>query len=96
MDIASYRSSTDDELAAAVANGDRAAFAEIYDRLAPRVLGRVMAEIADTRLAEELVFHTFVEFWRQAPRIDRSRGSAAAWLFTAARARPVGPETAVA
>jgi RNA polymerase sigma-70 factor (ECF subfamily) len=96
MEIAHYRLSTDDELAAAVANGDRNAFAEIYDRMAPRVLGRVMADIADARLAEELVVHTFVEFWRQAPRIDRSRGSTATWLLTAARARPAGPETAVA
>jgi hypothetical protein len=83
MDITLSHNSTDDELLAAVARGDRVAFAELYDRFAPHVLARVTSEVADTRQALDTVADVFVEFWRQAPRLDRTAGRVATWMFTA-------------
>jgi DNA-directed RNA polymerase specialized sigma24 family protein len=62
MDITLSHNSTDDELLAAVARGDRVAFAELYDRFAPHVLARVTSEVADTRQALDTVADVFVEF----------------------------------
>ncbi|WP_411698913.1 sigma factor [Conyzicola sp.] len=83
MDLARYISSTDDELLAEVAKGDQTAFGELYDRFAPHVFARVRQQIADRKLADEMVLEVFLEFWRQAPRLDRSVGRVATWLFTA-------------
>ncbi|GAB3605060.1 hypothetical protein GCM10027413_04690 [Conyzicola nivalis] len=82
MDTAHCVNSTDDELLVAVAKGDQNAFAELYDRFAPLVFARARSQISDGRLAEEMVVDVFLEFWRQAPRLDRTVGRVASWLFT--------------
>ena len=87
MGIATQSGSTNDELAAAVALGDQGAFAELYDRLAPEIFGRVMNQVDDAAAAEEIVANVFLEFWRQAPRLDRFPGGVSAWLLTAAQVR---------
>lgn len=75
---------SEDELAAAIALGDRDAFAELYERFAPLLLGRVSNREPDPRVAESIVLSVFVEFWRQAPRIDARRENIAAWLLARA------------
>ena len=67
-------SSLDEELLAGlmaqVADGDQAAFAQIYDRLAPTVFGVARRVLRDPAQAEEVSQEVFVEVWRQASRFD--------------------------
>ena len=98
MDTARYTVSTDDELLAAVADGDRIAFSELYDRLAPRVFGHAHDRVGDLLAAEDITREVFLDFWRRAPRLDRGDGSVAAWLCTTQlrRGSSEAPESASA
>jgi len=74
------------ELIEAVARRrDRAAFAELFRRFAPRVKAFVMRSGADPDMAQEVAQETMVLVWRRAETFDRSRGGAATWIFTMAR-----------
>jgi RNA polymerase sigma-70 factor (ECF subfamily) len=81
MDITLCMNSRDDELLAAVAKGDHDAFSEIYDRFAPHVFARANKQLVDGGQAAAAVRGVFLEFWRQAPRLDSSRVNVATWLF---------------
>jgi RNA polymerase sigma-70 factor (ECF subfamily) len=74
---------------ASVADGDQAAFALVYDALAPTVYGVVRRVLRDPAQAEEVTQEVFVEIWRQAARFDASRGSVRTWSHTIAHRRAV-------
>jgi RNA polymerase sigma-70 factor (ECF subfamily) len=78
-----------DELLRAVARGSEAAFAELYDLVAPRVYGLVLRVVRDPSQSEEVTQEALVEIWRTASRFDPNRGSATAWMFTIAHRRAV-------
>lgn len=72
-------------LLGAIAHGDRRAFGELYDLLAPQLLG-VALRIARRRdLAEDALQEAFVKVWTQAARYDPGRGAATAWLVVMVR-----------
>jgi RNA polymerase sigma-70 factor (ECF subfamily) len=77
------------ELLRAVARGDEAAFAQLYDMVAPRVYGLVRRVLRDRAQAEEVAQEALLEVWRTAARFDPARGSATAWVFTIAHRRAV-------
>ncbi|MBM7802928.1 RNA polymerase sigma-70 factor (ECF subfamily) [Curtobacterium luteum] len=78
-----------DELLTRVANGDQAAFSDLYDELSGRVLGLVTRLLRDRAQSEEVTQEVFLEVWQQATRFDRSRGTAASWVLTMAHRRAV-------
>jgi RNA polymerase sigma-70 factor (ECF subfamily) len=78
-----------DDLLKRVARGDEAAFAALYDQVAPRVFGLVKRVVRDPAQAEEVTQEVLVEVWRTAGRFDPAKGTAAGWLFTIARRRAV-------
>jgi RNA polymerase sigma-70 factor, ECF subfamily len=78
-----------DELLQATARGDQAAFAELYDLLAPMVYGVIRRVVRDPSQSEEVAQEVFVEVWRTATRFDASRGSAQTWVLTMAHRRAV-------
>lgn len=80
---------TEDELLAMVARGDQEAFAALYDRLAPSVLGVVRGVVRDPAQSEEVAQEVLVEVWKQASRFDEERGSARTWILTIAHRRAV-------
>lgn len=74
---------------ARVAEGDQAAFASLYDVLAPSVFGVVRRVLRDPSQAEEVTQEVFVEIWRLAARFDPERGSVRTWAVTIAHRRAV-------
>ena len=75
----------DETLLGRVAEGDEAAFAELYDRFARPVYTLCVRALGDRGRAEDATQEAFASIWRAARTFDRSRGSAAAWIFTVAR-----------
>lgn len=80
---------TAESLLIAAAMGDQAAFAALYERLAPQVLGIATRVLRDRALAEEVAQEVLVEAWRKADRFDPTRGSASAWITTLTHRRAV-------
>lgn len=74
---------------AAVAAGDQAAFARLYDVLAPTVFGVVKRVVRDPAQSEEVTQEVFVEVWRNAARFDTGRGIVRSWVVTIAHRRAV-------
>ena len=72
-----------------VADGDRTAFAELYDRISSRVLGLVIRLLRDRSQSEEVTQEIFLEIWQSAGRFDSQRGSGMAWVLTMAHRRAV-------
>jgi RNA polymerase sigma-70 factor (ECF subfamily) len=78
---------TDAELLREVAGGDRAAFGELYDRLAPGALALGYRMLGSRREAEDLVHDVFLECWRDASLYDPTRASVRTWLLVRTRSR---------
>ncbi|SMQ71826.1 sigma-70 family RNA polymerase sigma factor [Agreia sp. VKM Ac-1783] len=72
-----------------VADGDQRSFAELYDRVAPRVLGLIKRLLIDHAQSEEVAQEVFLEIWRTATRFDPQRGAALSWVLTMAHRRAV-------
>lgn len=79
----------DDALMRAVAGGDEAAFARLYDRVAPSVLGVCLRVIRDRAMAEEVAQEVLLEAWEKADRFDGDRGTLSGWITTLAHRRAV-------
>jgi RNA polymerase sigma-70 factor (ECF subfamily) len=88
-DFMSDAPATLDELLARVAQGDQAAFAELYDQIAPRVLGLVRRLLRDHAQSEEVTQEIFLEIWQNATRYDSAKGGASTWIMTMAHRRAV-------
>jgi RNA polymerase sigma-70 factor, ECF subfamily len=78
---------TDAELLREVARGDRAAFGELYDRLAPSMLSLGYHLLGSQRDAEDLVHDVFLECWQRAAQYDPSRASVRVWFLVRTRSR---------
>ncbi len=76
-------------LLALVAQGDRAAFADLYDATAPRVLGLIRRILVDYAQSEEVAQEVFLEIWQSAGRFEPNRGSATTWILTMAHRRAI-------
>ena len=77
------------QLLSAVAAGDQQAFGELYDEVAPRVLGLITRILRDRAQSEEVAQELFLEVWQTASRFDPNRGQAATWILTMAHRRAV-------
>ena len=74
--------STDAELLASVAAGDRGAFEAFYRRHAPWLVLRLRHRCADEALVDDVVQETFLAVWRGKARYtERESGGVAGWLW---------------
>ena len=80
---------SDEILVRAIANGDTAALAALYDRHAPLMLGLARRIVIGKAEAEDIVHDVFVEAWRRAADYDENRGSVRAWLLLRTRSRAI-------
>lgn len=71
---------SDGDLLRAVADRDRAALRDLYDRHAPWLRARLTRRCGDEGLVEEAVQDTFLAVWR-TPGSYRGSGDVAAWLW---------------
>jgi RNA polymerase sigma-70 factor (ECF subfamily) len=78
-----------EELVAAAARGDEAAFAALYDQTSPRVYGMVLRVIRDPAQAAEVTQDVYLEVWRQSARFDAGKGGVLPWLLMIAHRRAV-------
>ena len=74
---------------AAVAAGDQAAMAVIYDRYAGMVVALSRRILHDPAAADELAADVFVELWRRAVAFDARRAGLATYLMTLVRSRGI-------
>jgi len=78
-----------DALVEAVATGDRAAFARVFEFYAPRVKAYLLRLNSSDALAEELTQEVMLSVWRKASSFDRAQASASTWIFRIARNRRI-------
>jgi RNA polymerase sigma-70 factor (ECF subfamily) len=83
------RDSSDAELLRAVARGDEAALASLYDRYASILLGLLLRILHSRGEAEDVLQEVFLQVWRRAGDFDESRGRGFTWLVTLARSRAI-------
>jgi len=66
---------------------DERALEELYDLLAPWVLGLAFRILQDEDEAEEVVADAFAQVWRRVDRHDAQRGPLVPWILAIARNR---------
>jgi RNA polymerase sigma-70 factor (ECF subfamily) len=79
----------DEELAAALVDGDHDALAELYRRHGGAVWAVARRVCNDRTMAEDVTQTVFVDLWRRPERFDPTRGSLRPWLIAQAHARAV-------
>lgn len=76
-----------EEIVAACAARDQAAFRDLYDRTAGRLMAVAMAILHRRDWAEEALQDAYVNVWRHAASYDPARGTAMTWLMAIVRYR---------
>ena len=79
----------DAPLVAAMAAGDRDAFATLYDHYAPRVYGMAMRVLGRDADAEAVVSDVFLSLWKDPKGFDPSRGPFRTYVLLLARSRSI-------
>jgi RNA polymerase sigma-70 factor (ECF subfamily) len=77
------------ELIRRMAQGQRTALEDLYDRYAQLVFNVAVRIVQNHADAEEVVQEVFWQAWRQASRYEPVRGAPWAWLVMLARARAI-------
>jgi RNA polymerase sigma-70 factor (ECF subfamily) len=75
------------EFLARVAQGDRDAFAALYDSTSALVYSLVIRIVGNRADAEEVTLDVYLQVWRDARRFDSVRGGVRSWLAMLARSR---------
>lgn len=83
------RQIADARLLTRIAGGDRAAFAELYDRFSRPLYSTSLRILGDASEAQDILHDTFIVLWEKADTFDASRGSAFAWAVTLVRNRAI-------
>lgn len=71
------------------AEGDKDAFAGVYDQTAGRVHAITRRVVRDVAQAEEVTQEVMLDVWRKAATFDAHRGNALSWILTIAHRRAV-------
>ncbi|MCX5745521.1 MAG: sigma-70 family RNA polymerase sigma factor [Proteobacteria bacterium] len=77
----------DAELVQAMAAGDPAAMATLYERHSGLLMGLALRIVRDRQEAEDLLHDVFLEAWRSAGDFDPDRGKVRTWLAIRMRSR---------
>jgi RNA polymerase sigma-70 factor (ECF subfamily) len=77
------------DLVARVANGDQAAFEQLYEQSSALLFTLVSRILGHQGDAADLLQEVYLEVWRKASNYDRARGTPMAWLVTLAKSRAI-------
>ena len=80
---------SDVELLHAVARGDEAALARLYDGYRVILFGLLVRILNSREEAEDILQDVFIQVWRRAKDFDETRGRPFTWLVTLARSRAI-------
>lgn len=85
-DASAVAAVTPEALIARVAGDrDRAAYAELFTRFAPKLKGFVMGQGLSAAEAEDLAQDALLSVWRKAHLFDASKATAVTWIYSIAR-----------
>jgi RNA polymerase sigma-70 factor, ECF subfamily len=76
---------SDADLLVRIADRDRDAFDQLYQRYIRSMFGLALRRLRDRQRAEDAVQETFTAVWRSAASYRPERGPAAPWLYAIAR-----------
>jgi RNA polymerase sigma-70 factor (ECF subfamily) len=76
---------SDEELLQRIAQQDRSAMTELYDRYERVVFGFALRTVSDRGQAEEVVQDVFMRVWRNAQRYDPQLAKVSTWMLTVTR-----------
>ncbi len=82
-------SASDIELLHAIARGDEAALARLYDAYRVILFGLLVRILNSREEAEDILQDVFIQVWRRAKDFDETRGRPFTWLVTLARSRAI-------
>ena len=77
------------ELLHAVARGDEAALARLYDAYRAILFGLLVRILNSREEAEDVLQDVFIQVWRRAKDFDEKRGRPFTWLVTLTRSRAI-------
>jgi RNA polymerase sigma-70 factor (ECF subfamily) len=80
---------SDVELLHAVARGDEAALARLYDAYRVILFGLLVRILNSREEAEDILQEVFIQVWRRAKDFDEKRGRPFTWLVTLTRSRAI-------
>lgn len=83
------REIVDARLLQRVAQGDRDAFAQLYDRFSGPLYGTALRIVREPAEAQDIVHDAFITLWEKASTFDSSRGSGFSWAITLVRNRAI-------
>jgi RNA polymerase sigma-70 factor, ECF subfamily len=76
-------------LLAAVAKGDEAAFARLYEETRAKLYGVLLRILGRPALAEEVLQETYLKVWKTADRFNPELASPITWMVAIARNRAI-------
>jgi RNA polymerase sigma-70 factor (ECF subfamily) len=83
------RADDDKELMLKVAQGNRAAFSDLYDRFSRPLYSLALRMLANEAEAQDILQEVFLTIWNKAPAFRPERGTAFAWVVTQLRNRTI-------
>ena len=83
------RNLTDSGLLERMANGDKAALAELYDRFSKPLYSMAIQVLREPSEAQDVVHDAFIALWEKASDFKGSRGTAFSWAVTLTRNRAI-------
>lgn len=72
-----------------MAQGDREAFAQLYDRYSRPLYATAFRILSDATEAEDIVHDVFISLWTKAADFDLNRGTVFSWAITLTRNRAI-------
>ena len=72
---------------AACAEGDAAAFKEVYRLTAPKFFAILKGQLKDAEAAKDVLQEAYVSIWKNAHRFDADKGNAFTWMLVIMRNR---------
>ncbi len=83
------REAVDTDLLQRIAQGDRDAFAQLYDRFSGPLYGTALRIVREPAEAQDVVHDAFITLWEKAATFESTRGSAFSWAITLVRNRAI-------